>query len=272
MKFKHCLAASAAICGAAYYTLKCRKGHPGLDALRGWNYAHRGLHGDGRPENSMAAFRAAVEHGFGIEFDVHLLKDGNLAVMHDSKLMRTTGCEGRMEDLTTEELGSYHLEGTEETIPTFQQVLDLFEEKAPLIIELKPVDGNHAQLAETACKMLEGYRGVYCLESFDPRCIKWLKENRPDLIRGQLTEYFLESDPKMVPALRFLLSHNLLNFMGRPDFVAYKFQDRKKTITNRIWKELMGVPGVSWTLKTKEEYETAVKEGYIPIFEGFLPE
>jgi hypothetical protein len=60
--------------------------------------------------------------------------------------------------------------------------------------------------------------------------------------------------------------------MGRPDFVAYKFQNRERTVTNRIWKDLMGVQGVSWTLKTPEEYKIAVKEGYIPIFEGFLPE
>lgn len=272
MKFKHCLAASAALCGAAYYALKCRKGHPELHKLRGWNYAHRGLHGEGRPENSMAAFRAALEHGYGIEFDIHLLKDGNLAVMHDSKLMRTTGCEGRMEDLTTEDLHNYRLEGTEETIPTFREVLELYGGKAPLVIELKPVDGNHAQLAKTACEMLEGYEGVYCLESFDPRCVQWLKQNRPDLIRGQLSEYFLENDDTLPPVIRFLMSHNLLNCMGQPDFVAYKFQNRQKTFTNRIWKDLMGVQGVSWTLKTPEEYATAVKEGYIPIFEGFLPE
>ena len=271
MKFKHCLAASAAICGAAYYTLKCRKGHPGLDALRGWTYAHRGLHGDGRPENSMAAFRAAVEHGFGIEFDVHLLKDGNLAVMHDSKLMRTTGCEGRMEDLTTEELGSYHLEGTEETIPTFQQVLDLFEEKAPLIIELKPVDGNHAALCQSVCNLLDGYNGVYCLESFDPRCVHWLKKNRPDLIRGQLAENFFRSPDSPLPGfMKFLLSNLLENFLILPDFVAYKFADRKTPcafLARKIW----GAQGVSWTITRQEDFDTAVKEGWIPIFEGFKP-
>ena len=153
-----------------------RPGHPGLKDLRGWNYAHRGLHSQGIPENSMAAFRASLERGYGIEFDLHLLKDGNLAVIHDSLLKRTTGAEGRIEDLTTEDLTNYRLEGTEETIPTFRQLLDLYDGKAPLIVELKPENGNHAKLAETACEMLKDYPGIYCIESFDPRCVHWLKK------------------------------------------------------------------------------------------------
>ena len=167
-----------------------RVGHPGLKNLRGWNYAHRGLHSEGVPENSMAAFRAALDHGYGIEFDLHLLRDGNLAIIHDASLKRTAGADVMIEDLTTEDLTSYHLEGTEETIPTFRQLLDLYAGKAPLIIELKPERGNHAALTETVCRMLEGYEGVYCLESFDPRCIAWLKKNRPELIRGQLSKNY----------------------------------------------------------------------------------
>ncbi len=271
MKFTHCLAASAAICGVGYLAMNGRKGHPDLPKLRGWNYAHRGLHGNGIPENSMAAFRAALEHGYGIEFDLHLLKDGNLAVMHDASLKRTAGCDITMEELTTEELQNYHLEGTEETIPTFREVLELYAGRAPLVIELKPVGGNHAKLSQTVCQMLEGYEGLYCLESFDPRCVQWLKKNRPELLRGQLTEYFLENDDSMPLALRFLLSHNLLNWMGRPDFVAYKFGNRKKTFTNRIWKDLLGIQGVTWTLTSPEDHETALKERYIPIFQEYLP-
>ena len=94
-----------------------RKGHPDLPKLRGWAYAHRGLHGNGVPENSMEAFRRAKKAGYGIELDIPLMKDGNLAVIHDSLLVRTTGAEGRIEDLSTGELKHYKLEGTEETIP-----------------------------------------------------------------------------------------------------------------------------------------------------------
>ena len=247
-----------------------RTGHPGLENLQGWNYAHRGLHGEGRPENSMAAFRAALEGGYGIEFDIHLLKDGNLAVIHDSRLKRTTGADGRIEDLTTEDLKNYRLEGTEETIPTFRQLLELYDGKAPLIVELKPVDGNHAALTEAACTMLESYRGVYCMESFDPRCVYWLKKNRPEIIRGQLSENFVKSDPKMPLALRICLTLILGNLLTRPDFLAYKFADRKN-LSAFLCRKILGVQGVSWTLKTKEDFDTAVKEGWIPIFENFRP-
>lgn len=247
-----------------------RVGHPGLKNLQGWSYAHRGLHGQGVPENSMAAFRAALEGGYGIEFDLHLLKDGNLAVIHDSLLKRTTGCDGRIEDLTTEDLKNYHLEGTEETIPTFRELLDLYDGKAPLIVELKPVGGNHAILAETACRMLEAYKGVYCMESFDPRCIFWLKQNRPRIIRGQLAENFFRSNSSLSAPLKFILTHSLSHFFTMPDFTAYKFADRKN-LSTWICRKLYGVQGVSWTLRTKEEYDTAVKEGWLPIFENFIP-
>lgn len=251
--------------------IRCRSGHPGMEALKGWSYAHRGLHGNGIPENSMAAFKAALDHGYGIELDIHLLADGNLAVMHDSLLNRTTGEAGRIEDLTTEELKNYRLEGTGETIPEFMDVLTLYNGKAPLIVELKPVDGNHAALTEAACRMLEGYKGAYCLESFDPRCIVWLKQNRPELIRGLLSYNYCKGRSELPDVLKFLLTHYLMNFCCVPDFVAYQFRDRKDTISNDLCRRLWKAQGVSWTLKTKEEYDTAVAEGWIPIFEGFIP-
>ena len=258
---------------AALYllTIRCRSGHPGLKDLQGWAYAHRGLHGDGIPENSMAAFQAALDHGYGIELDIHLLKDGNLAVMHDSLLNRTTGEAGHIEDLTTPQLKQYHLEGSDQTIPEFMDVLTLFHGKAPLIIELKPENGNQAALAEAACKMLETYNGVFCIESFDPRCVAWLKKNRPDIIRGQLTENFTRSKNDLPEYLRFMLTHCLTNFLCVPDFVAYKFADRNGTISNKLCLKLWKAQGVSWTLRSKEDYDTAVNEGLLPIFEGFQP-
>lgn len=251
--------------------IRGRKGHPGLKALQGWAYAHRGLHGKGRPENSMAAFRAALEGGYGIELDIHLLKDGNLAVIHDSLLKRTTGAEGKIEDLTTDELKHYRLEGTEETIPTFRELLELYNGKAPLIVELKPVENNHAALTETACNMLETYPGPYCIESFDPRCVHWLKKNRPDIIRGQLSENFVRTSKTLPLWLRFVLTHNLANFLTRPDFIAYKFAHRNQTPSNFLCRRLWGTQGVSWTIKNKADFDTAKQEGWLPIFEGFAP-
>ena len=246
-----------------------RTGHRGLKDLQGWSYAHRGLHGKGIPENSMAAFRAALDHGFGIEFDLHLLKDGNLAIMHDSLLKRTTGAGGRIEDLTTEDLTAYHLEGTEETIPTFRQVLELFAGKAPLIIELKS-DNNAEALVDAAVKAMEGYEGPYCMESFDPRCVHILKKKYPHIIRGQLTEDYFRSNSKLPVPLKWALKYQALNFLTLPDFVAYKYRDLH-TVSNTLVRKFWGVAGVTWTLQTQEELDDAVRRGWIPIFEHFIP-
>ena len=268
---KAALAATAVLSTTYLYSLKGRANHPGLKDLRGWSYAHRGLHKEGVPENSMAAFRAALEKGYGIELDIHLMRDGNLAVIHDASLKRTAGAEVRIEDLTVEDLENYRLEGTDEKIPLFRDVMALFESKAPMIVELKPVDGNHAALAEAACEILKDYQGIYCMESFDPRCVAWLRKNRPQIIRGQLTENFVANDNKLHPAIRFALTHNLLNFATVPDFVAYKFADRHDSISTALCRKAWDVQGVSWTIKIQEDYNTAVEEGWLPIFEGFEP-
>lgn len=258
------------LAGCYLLALRGRTNHPGLADLQGWAYAHRGLHNETRPENSMAAFQAALDSGYGIELDIHLLKDGNLVVIHDSLLKRTTGAEGKIEDLTTEQLKQYRLEGTDQCIPTFREVLDLFDGKAPMIVELKATGNNHAALTKAACDMLDSYNGVYCLESFDPRCIHWLKKNRPELIRGQLTENSLHEKNPVPWYLRFLLTFQLENFLIGPDFVAHRYADRKflsNTLVRKFWK----VQGVAWTLRSQEDFDTAVKEGYLPIFEGFNP-
>lgn len=251
--------------------LRGRRNHQGLAALRGWAYAHRGLHGNGVPENSMLAFQKALDAGYGIELDVHLMADGNLAVIHDPSLKRTVGVDVQIEDLRTEDLVNYQLEGTAETIPLFRDVLDLYENKAPLIIELKAERGNHASLCKAVCDMLDMFNGTFCIESFDPRCILWLKKNRPDLIRGQLSENFFKSkNSKLHPVLKFVMTNHFVNALVRPDFIAYRFSDRN-VIGTRLCRKLWGVQGVAWTLRTKEDYDTALSEGWIPIFEYFDP-
>lgn len=258
---------------AALYVLSLmgRKNHPGLAALRGHRYAHRGLHGNGVPENSMHAFRLALEKGYGIELDIHLMQDGKLAVIHDASLKRTAGSDVKIEDLTAEDLAAYRLEGTDEQIPLFSQVLELFAGKAPLIVELKAERNNHAALCKAACDLLDSYDGPFCLESFDPRCTAWLKKNRPELIRGQLTENFLAAKNSPLPwAIKFALTTQILNFLILPDFIAYKFADRKR-LGNFLCRKFWGVQGVTWTIRNQEDFDTAVKEGWLPIFEYFNP-
>lgn len=266
---KGIFAGTVALGGLYVLSTQGRTGHPGLTALQGWKYAHRGLHDDEKPENSMAAFRAALEMGYGIELDIHLIKDGNLAVMHDTSLLRTTGMEGKITDLTTEELTGYRLGGTDETIPSFRQVLELFAGKAPLIIELK-ADDNAEALVDAAVKAMDGYEGPYCMESFDPRCIHVLKKKYPHIIRGQLTEDYFRTDSKLPTPLKWVLKHQVLNFLTMPDFVAYRYKDLH-TISNTLVRKFWGVAGAAWTLKTQEELDDAVENGWMPIFENFKP-
>jgi len=261
-----------AILATAYLlALRCRKGHLGLAALGDYSYAHRGFHGNGVPENSLKAFRLASEKGYGSELDIHLMKDGQLAVLHDASLRRTAGADVQIEDLTADDLENYRLEGTDEKIPLFSQVLELYAGKQPLIVELKSERGNHAALCEAATALLDGYVGRYCIESFDPRCIIWLRKNRPELIRGQLSENFFLSKNSKIPWLaKWVMTTQILNFSSVPDFIAYKFADRKRLGVS-ICRKLWGVQGVTWTITTKEDYNTALREGWIPIFEGFEP-
>ena len=232
--------------------------------------AHRGLHKKPEiPENSLPAFALAVEKGYGIELDLHLLADGGLAVFHDDTLIRTTGKEGKIKELTTEALKDYKLEGTEETIPTFSQVLKLVDGRVPLVIELKN-EGNAAGLCRATLAALEGYNGPWCIESFDPRPLFWLRRNAPQVLRGQLSQNFLKEKSGLILPLRFILTTLWLNFLTRPDFTALRFSDRNN-LFNKICQKLWGVKGFVWTIISQEDFNRAENEGYISIFEQFEP-
>ena len=250
------------------FCLGGRTGHSRLRELQNFVYAHRGLHNENRPENSMAAFRAAWQKGYGVELDIHLMKDGNLAVIHDSSLQRVAGEAVDIEDLTAADLENYTLLDSREHIPLFSQVLELYRGKAPLIVELKCARNNVEPLCRAACAMLDGYEGLYCMESFDPRVTRWLRKNRPDIIRGQLSENWFRSPAKLPMILKLVMTCHISTLYTRPDFIAYKYCDRK-TFGTDICRKFWGLQGVSWTLKSKEEFDTAVQEGWIPIFEGF---
>lgn len=267
---KFLFAAAVVLAGLYVLSTQGRVKHPGLEALRGWAYAHRGLHDENLPENSMGAFRAALENGYGIELDIHLMKDGNLAVIHDTSLKRTAGADVKITDLTVEDLPNYPLNDQGELIPTFDQVLELFAGKAPLIIELKE-DGNSKALVDAAVKAMEGYEGAYCMESFHPMCVYHLKKYHPQIVRGQLVmNYFKEEKSPLHPALKWVMTNQVANFLTQPDFVSYRFSDRN-TFSNWFARKFWGLQGVSWTIKSQRDFDRAVKEGWLPIFEGFKP-
>ena len=244
-------------------------------------FAHRGLHdrSQGIPENSLAAFRRARDLGFGAELDVHLTADGMLVVMHDSDLRRMCGRAGIIEDLTLEELGSYRLLDTDERIPTFDEVLTVFEQKPdapsapPLIIELKTFDDNAAELCPRVMRTLDAHDVEYAIESFDPRVLIWLRRNRPEVIRGQLAEDFMrdEASAYLGVPLRWALSHLLDDVATRPDFIAYRFEHRDDPAVQLVCGRLGGRL-VSWTIRSERDMRVSEAEGAPAIFEGFVPE
>lgn len=253
-----------------WFLLHGRNHGPGWERLTGVRYAHRGLHAlPDAPENSLAAFRRAAEAGYGAELDVHLTADGRLAVVHDGELLRVCGKNGVVEELTAGELACYRLCGTEERIPFLEQVLEIFENRAPLIVELKTAGGNYAALTKATVTCLDKFRIDYCLESFDPRVLLWLRKNRPELLRGQLTQNFWKHPEGLNPFLRLVLTNLLCNAAVRPDFVACRLEDRKG-LALRLCRR-MGVRSAYWTIRSARDLRMAEAEGALVIFEQFDP-
>ena len=187
-------------------------------------YAHRGLHGDGVPENSLEAFELACKSGYGIELDVQLSRDGEVMVFHDYTLIRMTGCDKKLCELDAEELKKLTLGESEQTIPTFKEVLALVDGRVPLLVELKG-ESTDVSLCAPVAEILKGYSGEYCIESFNPMLVREMKKQLPGVFAGQLYTNVVR-DKKKASALNILLTCMALNCLARPDFVAYNQLDR----------------------------------------------
>jgi len=247
-----------------------RTGMRETEELKKYVYAHRGYHDKPDiPENSMPAFRRAVTRGWGIELDVHLTKDGKLVVFHDSNLKRITGAEGILEETEWRKLSSLVLEGTAERMPLLDEVLELTEYCSPLIIELK-TRGNRKELARAVCDRLDRYRGLYCIESFDPLAMREVRKYRPEIIRGQLSCDFFKEDEDLPGWQKLMLSRMWTNVYSKPDFIAFKFEDRSLYALKRNLDK--GLLDVAWTIRSKEDFDYCIKNGIVPIFEQFDPE
>lgn len=253
-------------------SLRGRTGYTDWSYFKGYFFAHRGLHSNSNvPENSMAAFKRAKEKGYGVELDVRLLSDGNVAVIHDSSLLRTAGVNVKIEELKTNDLKNYFLEGTAENIPTLDEVLSFVDGDIPLIIELKSEDKNFAELSSAVAEKLENYKGIYCVESFDPRVVYWFKKYKPDVIRGQLSENYLKNEKsKLSFPLKILMTGLSTNYLTKPDFVAYRFSDRN-LISYKLCLKLWKLQGIGWTITNKSDIKRANEENILPIFENITP-
>ena len=245
------------------------------DGTYGDRFAHRGLHdiGKGIPENSMPAFRAAVSHGFGAELDVHLTADGRLVVIHDSDMTRLAGRDGDIRKMDSDEIGKLRLLGTEERPPFFEEVLPLFENTVPLLIEIKTCGEKTGELTSKVVEMLDAHPGVrYFIQSFDPRALIWLRKNRPEIKRGQLSADMVKVRKKeKLPLPAAIILKNLLtNFLTRPDFIAYEVHSRY-VFSLRLCRKIWGVKEFNWLVTDQETADACDKDGRTVIFEGFVP-
>ncbi len=240
-----------------------------ISALQGFAYAHRGLfdNKNGIPENSLAAFARAVEAGYGMELDVQLTQDGQLAVFHDRTLSRMCGADECLSELSYSEAQKYTLLDTRERIPLLSQVLELVAGRVPVIVELKHY-GNVNDLAKEANVLLSRYNGPYCVESFHPLAMRWFKKNAPQVIRGQLASGVIsrESPAYQQAALKYLL----VNVLSRPDFIAYDIR-KDKNASIFILRHLFRPLWVAWTVRTIKEHTKASQAYDLQIFEGFMP-
>ena len=239
---------------------------PPSDAGRvGWlgqhDYAHRGLHGAGRVENSPGAFAAAIERGMGIECDVQRSRDGEAMVFHDWELDRLTGANGPVKARDAGELARIALGGTGDTIPRLSDLLTQIGGTVPLLIEIKSKrDVRFAPLCFAVRRALEGYRGPVAVMSFDPRVVRWFALQAPRIVRGLvITE---EGSRTLSGTLRRRLSL----WQAKPEFLAYDIRDLPSRFA--LAQRRRGLPLLTWTVRSEELAERARLHADAPIAEG----
>lgn len=230
--------------------------------------AHRGLHdGVAVPENSMAAFEAAIAASAPIELDVHLLADGKLAVFHDESLERLTDARGRIEDKTSHDIKPLRLRGTDLQIPLLEEVLDLVGHSVPILIDTK---GRRigGKLEASLFRILDASTCTYAVESFNPFSLRWFKRHAPHVLRGQLSGDFRDAEAPYHQ--KFLLKRYYLNFLSDPDFLGYDIRCLPNRFVERE-KDRRGIPLLAWTVRTNEELARATGLADNVIFEDIRP-
>lgn len=226
--------------------------------------AHRGLFNRlDTPENSMKAFENAIIKGYAIELDVNMSLDGHLVVFHDNSLKRMTGIKNDVNLLNLNELKKLKLLGTDNVIPTFEDVLMLVAGKVPLMIEVKRNE-RYKELMPKLINLLEKYDGEYVIESFDPRILYWLKKNAPSIIRGQLSSKNIREVNGRI--LKFLLGKMVFNVFTKPDFISYLYTE----VNGKFYKKQKRKDRdlAVWTVKNKDEYEKIKNISDMVIFEN----
>jgi len=231
--------------------------------------AHRGLHTKDQriPENSLLAFKRALEKGYAIELDVNLTKDSVVVAFHDYSLKRICGDDRNIDEITYHELKDLTLFHTKETVSTLKEVIECVHGKVPLLIELKP-HGHVKNLCRETMNILNNYMGRYALFSFNPKVCYTLKKDYPHVIRGQISEYF-KDNKQMNKLSRYLMKSMFFNRFTKPDFISYGINDLPNKYLDKYKKK--GLTIISYAAKNQDEYDR-VKSFYDNVvFEYFEP-
>ncbi|MEL6585936.1 MAG: glycerophosphodiester phosphodiesterase family protein [Pseudomonadota bacterium] len=243
--------------------------------LRG-HIAHRGLHdkNDGRPENSIPAFQAAIAGGIAIELDVQPSSDGQAMAFHDYDLGRLTGRNGPVNARSQAELENIPLIGDSQGVPTLRDALDVIAGQVPVLIEIKDQDGdmgpNVGPLEQAVIDALDGYVGDVAVMSFNPHAIAYFHAHAPHIPRGLVTSaYEARHWPELSDATRARLRDIPdLDSVGAA-FVSHQgdalMMPRIAEIKER------GLPVLCWTVRSKEQERMALTIADAVTFEGYVP-
>jgi glycerophosphoryl diester phosphodiesterase len=230
-----------------------------LERLGAAPFAHRGLHGRGVPENSLAAFDAAIARGHGIELDVQLSADGEAIVFHDYQLDRLTEAQGPVAARTAAELGRIGLRGGE-PIPLLAEALARIAGRVPLLVEVKAPERQVAPLCRAAAAALDGYAGPVGVMSFNPEVGRWFAADAPERLRGLVVT---ESGRK---GLRGRIERAFALRRARADFLAYDVRDFPSAFAAAA--RTRGKPVYGWTVRTAEDRARARAYADQPIYEA----
>lgn len=247
----------------------CRPSEEQRRPFQDRNFAHRGLHTPDKtvPENSLPAFQAAVQAGYGIELDIQLSADGEVVVFHDDTLERVCGVPGRVDARPLSQLQSLPLCDSAEHIPLFTDMLRLVHGRVPLIVELK-TSARRTELCQKAWAILLQYSGAFCIESFDPRIVAWWRFHAKQVLRGQLAGAYRELRPHQPPPVCFALSRCLVNCISRPHFVAYS---KRRGSWCAALPTLLGGMSVVWTAHPEDNAAALQQANDAVIFEFYTP-
>jgi glycerophosphoryl diester phosphodiesterase len=231
-------------------------------------YAHRGLHAPGgHLENSRAAFIAAIDQGYGIELDVQASRDGELFVFHDATLDRLTRATGRLDETLGADIARITLNGTQETIPRFEEILKLVAGRKPILIEVKTSNVGIRTQCLAVRRALEGYRGHVAIMSFHPDVGRWFHEHAPRIVRGLVITETGGDEAK--GGLRKAIERRLSLWHAKPDFLAYDIRDLPSRFAASQRKR--GLPVLTWTVRTPQHETTAAQHADEIIFEHVGP-